>query len=438
MTKIDGEPTLDSILLLHRQVKRNAQSVPTTLGGGQLGYLALVISEEKYNAIPNATEFIRPQDPGKFEVHLPTTTETSQSSIQTPVATSRRTTRIISRTTASPLQEPPPQATNQQTVIFSAEVATQKATHDDAVRKYYECQAVEQALRTQIIEAIDAEYLDALRNVNTDMISDSIPTIFEFLQSNYGRITEEELVQKEEDLRNYDYNPQQPVDKVFNQVTLFHDLCTITNNDRNDKQLCQLAYLIFNRTRAFVDALKKWNAKNTEEKTYANFKKHMRDEHHALKQVGALTIQESSFYQANMIQQVLMQQSDLQDHLQASIDQQVKDSLLSALIDFTNNHEEQQVEEINNVTTSTKDTTNTEMILDMIAKLTKKVEELQKPTDTDINPRTGKKFKRYCWSCGCCPHWGKDCPQKKPGHQDAANFKNRMGGSNKNCLPARQ
>ena len=47
----------------------------------------------------------------------------------------------------------------------------------------------------------------------------------------------------------------------------------------------------------------------------------MRAEYHALKQVGALSIQESIFYQANMIQQVLTQQSDLQDNLQASIDQ---------------------------------------------------------------------------------------------------------------------
>ena len=50
----------------------------------------------------------------------------------------------------------------------------------------------------------------------------------------------------------------------------------------------------------------------------------MRLEHHALKQVGALSIKETSFYQANMIQQVLTQQSDLHDNLQASIDQQVK------------------------------------------------------------------------------------------------------------------
>ena len=39
------------------------------------------------------------------------------------------------------------------------------------------------------------------------------------------------------------------------------------------------------------------------QKTYADFKKHMRDEHHALKCVGALTIQDLSLYQANLIQQ---------------------------------------------------------------------------------------------------------------------------------------
>ena len=48
------------------------------------------------------------------------------------------------------------------------------------------------------------------------------------------RITEEELVQKEEDLRNYDYDPSKPVNKVFTKVTLFQDLRAITNNDKSD------------------------------------------------------------------------------------------------------------------------------------------------------------------------------------------------------------
>ena len=108
------------------------------------------------------------------------------------------------------------------------------------MRKYYKCQAVEQALRTQIIEAIDPEYLGALCHVDTDMLTESIPNIFEFLQTNYSRITKEELVQKEEDLHNYDYNPQTPVDKVFNQVTLFQDLCAITNNDKQTNNFVRL------------------------------------------------------------------------------------------------------------------------------------------------------------------------------------------------------
>ena len=44
LTKVHGPPTADSLLQVYKETKRNAQSVPTTLGGGQLGYLALVIT----------------------------------------------------------------------------------------------------------------------------------------------------------------------------------------------------------------------------------------------------------------------------------------------------------------------------------------------------------------------------------------------------------
>ena len=71
LQKIVREPTLDTILLLNRQVKRNAQSIPTTLGGGQLGYLALVVPEDTYNSIPTSEIFIRPTDPGKFTLQVP-------------------------------------------------------------------------------------------------------------------------------------------------------------------------------------------------------------------------------------------------------------------------------------------------------------------------------------------------------------------------------
>ena len=66
LTKIVGEPTIDTIAKLHKEVKRNAQKVPTTLGGGQNGYLGLVVPAQVYNVIPGTRPFYRPQDPGTF------------------------------------------------------------------------------------------------------------------------------------------------------------------------------------------------------------------------------------------------------------------------------------------------------------------------------------------------------------------------------------
>ena len=45
LAKTLGEPNIDSIAKLYREVKRNAQKVPTTLGGGQNGYLGVVIPQ---------------------------------------------------------------------------------------------------------------------------------------------------------------------------------------------------------------------------------------------------------------------------------------------------------------------------------------------------------------------------------------------------------
>ena len=90
------------------------------------------------------------------------------------------------------------------------------------MKKFHKCQAVEQALRTQIIEAIDAEYLDALRNINTDMINKSIPKIFEYLQVNYGQITAEVMVEKEDELKNYAYCHGSSIDTTANKINPYY------------------------------------------------------------------------------------------------------------------------------------------------------------------------------------------------------------------------
>ena len=98
-------------------------------------------------------------------------------------------------------------------------------------------------------------------------------------------------------------------------------------------------------------------------------------------------------------------------------------------------------QQANNISDTT--VTNAQL-LTFLKTLQNKVDRLERntpsptiATNSNINPRTGKEFKRYCFSCGCCLHWENNSPTKKSGHKDDATFKNRMGGSNENCMPNR-
>ena len=160
----------------------------------------------------------------------------------------------------------------------------------------------------------------SLRNSDTDMINCSIPDLITFLQTNYCRLTDQELSDKEDKLKATVFDPQQPVDLIFNKIKLFTDLCVITGNDKSNRQLVQIFYLILNRTRAYTNALKVWNTKATIDRTYTNFKIHLRNESHALCQVGALKLQDSSL---NMLQditkQMNQQSADLGKQLNATM-----------------------------------------------------------------------------------------------------------------------
>ena len=184
LDKIHGAPTIDSLLRIFRQLKRNIQCVSTTLGGGQLGYLALVLSDAAYTTIPNSAPFVRPLDPGAFII----------------------------------------------TSMKKDEIAQQQVDHNEEKQHYNSCQAVEQALRKQIIDAILAEYLDALRNTDTDMINNSIPAIIQYLQTNFERVTDQELSDKEDEVKKICYDLATPVDSVFNRIKAVQDLCILTEN----------------------------------------------------------------------------------------------------------------------------------------------------------------------------------------------------------------
>ena len=154
----------------------------------------------------------------------------------------------------------------------------------------------------------------------------------------------------------------------------------------------------------------------------------MRKEHQALKQVGALSVQASSLYQANMIKQVVEQQTDLEQNINLTVDEQVKNSLLEALSQYSQELVIDETETYLQAHNTSQPTSEVAMLLQLMSELNKKVHVLtsMKPPKKNIivNPKTGKPYRRYCHSCGCCDHWGKHCQNKKPGHRDNATSNN--------------
>ena len=233
------------------------------------------------------------------------------------------------------------------------------------------------------------------------------------------------------------YDPTTPVDTVFSVVDKFRDLCILTEQPKTDAQLTNVAYIIFNKPRFFMDSLKNWNKKTTN-KTYADFKLHMRKEYNELRQVGALSIRDSKL-QVQLHHTQTPQ--DFSSQISATVTKDLRSTIMDAIMALYNNTDtpstsstEPQVNAIN------ANPNDVKLLCKLVTNLRQEVKELKsqksKPLNTvDFNPKTGKPWRRYCHAHGCCNHWGCNCKDKAPGHKDEATFRNRMGGSNLNCLP---
>ena len=155
LTKIHGEPTYQSLTQLHQELKANAGSVPSNLGGGNFGYLGILFSDAQYTLVSDIP-FITPVHPGTF----------------VPAAN-----------------------------LSGPQMAAAKQAYEDAVRLHWEYITLERTLIQQTIEAIDKEYLQATMNCQTGQYASSIKSLMKFLFTTYGNITATDLDVKAEQVK---------------------------------------------------------------------------------------------------------------------------------------------------------------------------------------------------------------------------------------------
>ena len=120
---INGEPTNKTLKRLQKELRANSSSVETDLGGGDHGYLGLILADLEYmKIVPRPDRFDAPTWPGELVIDA----------------------------SATPV-----------------EAVHEKEKHRELMRVYRECKNVEKALLRHIQSAVEEKYIEHLLDEHT-------------------------------------------------------------------------------------------------------------------------------------------------------------------------------------------------------------------------------------------------------------------------------
>ena len=230
LTKLaDNEvPTHKTLLKLHRELNANAMSVPSLLGGGQHGHLALVLSDANYVAQAGAgNAFVPPVHPG-----------------------------------------PPPVLAAGTT---NAAIAAANLAHKTALNTFKIYVETEVALKKQLLEAVPDQFIDELQHVEYGYANVTTRTIIAHLDATYGTITQDELDDNDADLRRK-WDLGQSIQALFKQVKDCRDFAAAAGDPISEAKAIRAMIANLEATGAFDDAIKDWKKRPTAEHTLANFR----------------------------------------------------------------------------------------------------------------------------------------------------------------------
>ena len=380
------------------QLKANALTVYSTLGGGNHGYLGLVLHPSQYAQVSN-TPFVMPNPPVPFQI-------------------------------------------SQNEAAHEAQIRLSQ--HTMQIKLFQEATGVKKALLQQIVKSVDAPYLKALRsNITNTLEHLQIYDILGHLFTSYGYVSPTKLKQYEDAVRELTYDPADPIDDVFTAIENVATIAARAGSDYTHAHKNNLAYVILNKTGVYKSGLKSWLQTPLPSRTWENFKAHFRVEHNLLRVTNDGTLGESKLHQANLVQQVLegVQHLLLQDPLP---DPSAFPTPAPALPPPaptpmpTPTHSANAIQQTADIlpTLLAQMSQMQTAMLTMQKQLATQQQTVTPPNPSPASRSPKRKGTKYCWTHGLGKHNGIECENKAQGHQETATKDNRMGGSNRGCSNA--
>ena len=430
LTQIVGEPNYDLLRNVLNELKANAQSVHSTLGGGAHGYLGLILSPIQYGLI-TATAFVRPAFSAPIVIPLGGT---------------------INMT------------------------ATLQQQHCDDIRIFRECQAVEAALRQQLVQAIDRVYLEILRDPNTNAINRPLRGIIQHLLDGYGNVTAQQLADETDKIQTCVFDPVQPIDTVFALIETLKLLAEHGKAPFTSFQIINFAYNIVNKTHKFKSDIKMWNLRPANQKTWLNFKLQFRQAQKELRETDDLRLDEH-FQHANLVQDIVLGLSEVLGNTDKStmtetmVPNYSPPYVAPPQFDQFGTYIPPLPATCTGIPTlqanavATPQQPDYQAILQQLAQMQTAIGQIVgqqgqknnqqvnyqnqnawqrggRNTGRDgRNVRGGRgvrgqrrNISKYCWTHGACAHSSSDCRDRADGHVETASFANKNNGSTRDCI----
>ena len=227
LTKIDGQPTAANVRKLKREVYANAISVKTPLGGGNHGYLGLVMPAAQYNAMPGTNLFAVPVHPGAHPGHAAAATQA------------------------------------QITETNRAYLADKEAAE--------QCNEVHSAIKQQILASVDDAFIMTLQDDELGYANVTAQELLVHLTTTYGDITPDELDKNLKSLEE-PWNPDTPIENLWKRVQDARRFATNGNDPISESTAVRLTLEVLEKSGVFGDAIRDWRKRAPAQWTLANLR----------------------------------------------------------------------------------------------------------------------------------------------------------------------
>lgn len=226
LTKIDGRPTAFGLRQLKRELYANAMAIPTDLGGGAHGYLGAIMTAADYANVPNTVAFVTPVHPGTHPGHAVNATSAA-----------------ITETNRA--------------YLAAKEAAVQYTT-------------VTQALKQQLLNAVNVTFLQALADDILGFATVSCAAMLAHLDTTYGTITPDDLEANKLEFAA-EWNPDSPIEDLFKRSRMCRQFAAAGNDDISESAAVRNLLAIIEKTGVLSDGIRDWRKRPTAEWTLAHF-----------------------------------------------------------------------------------------------------------------------------------------------------------------------